>query len=423
LSAKSVLLFCTFEIQYKKNALIDFNFITQFRTKAKYKKTYKHVKASYLVRIRWAVSMFYFSMGLCFASWASRIPDIKIAMQLSEGSLGNILFALPLGQIAAMPFSGRLVTRFGSRNTVIFSVFLYSACLLLLGLANTPWTLAGALFLFGIFGNLANIAVNTQGVYTEVLFKRTIMSAFHGVWSFAGFTGALVGLGMLAMDMSPFRHFLLVLMIVIILIGFNYKFLIRAKETIIAEKKKMFSKPDSALLWLGVIAFCCMASEGVMFDWSGVYFKEIIKAPGPLVILGYTSFMIMMAGGRFFGDRLIHRTGSKKIMIISGIMISSGLFTAVFFPYVIPATLAFMVVGLGVSTIVPTVYSMAGKNSTVPPGEALTIVSSVSFLGFLMGPPIIGYIAELSSLRYSFAFIGIFGILIAVIVSKIKAIP
>jgi len=140
------------------------------------------------------------------------------------------------------------------------------------------------------------------------------------------------------------------------------------------------------------------------------------------VILGYTSFMVMMAGGRFLGDGLILEFGRKRVMQISGGMISIGLFTSVFFPFLIPSTIAFMFVGLGVSTIVPTIYSIAGKNPTVPPGEALTAVSSVSFLGFLMGPPVIGYIAELSSLRFSFAFIGLFGFIIVFMVSRIKAI-
>lgn len=406
----------------KPPVVIDLNFISRFTTKVKYKKTYRHAKTSYLNRIRWAVSMFYFAMGLCFATWASRIPDIKTALQLSEGDLGTILFAVPLGQLVIMPFSGKLVTRFGSDRILLISLLLYAFSLTNIGLATQSWELSLGLFVFGIFGNLANIAVNTQGVYTEVLFKKTIMSSFHGMWSFAGFTGALVGLGMLALELTPYKHFLVVAVIVILMLALNYKFLIKAKETIKIEKKKIFSKPDSALIWLGVIGFCCMASEGVMFDWSGVYFKEVVKAPGALVILGYTSFMIMMAGGRFFGDGLIYKFGRKWVMQISGIMISVGLFTAVFFPYLIPSTLAFMVVGLGVSTIVPTVYSIAGKNPTVPPGEALTIVSSVSFLGFLMGPPIIGYIAELSSLRFSFAFIGLFGFVIAIMVSRIKAL-
>ncbi|KFF07288.1 major facilitator transporter [Flavobacterium reichenbachii] len=401
----------------------NFNPLSFFQTKGKIKKVFREAKASYLNRIRFAVGMFYFGMGLSFATWASRIPDIKTELGLTDGAFGSILFLLPVGQLVIMPFSGKMVTKFGSHRILIFSLIMYVFCLINLGLASTALQLSLGLFLFGLFGNLANIAVNTQGVYTEVLFRKTIMSSFHGMWSFAGFTGGLVGLGMLALDLSPLHHFIIVAGIVLLMIAFNFKFLVRAKEKMkekAAANKKIFSKPDSALLWLGVIGFCSMASEGVMFDWSGVYFKDIVKAPGTLVGLGYTSFMIMMAGGRFIGDSLIYKFGRERVMQISGVMISAGLFTAVFLPYIIPCTIAFMFVGMGVATIVPTVYSMAGKNSTVPPGEALTIVSSVSFLGFLMGPPVIGHIAQSFGLQFSFAFIGIFGVLIAFMVSKIR---
>ncbi|THD33063.1 MAG: MFS transporter [Flavobacterium johnsoniae] len=400
---------------------MEFRFINAFNTRPKL-KGYKHAKESYLKRIRWAVSLFYFGMGLCFATWASRIPDIKASLHLSESDLGSILFALPFGQLMIMPFSGKLVTKYESHKILLIALALYAIALTNLGLVEKPWQLSLGLFLFGIFGNLSNIAVNTQGVYTEGLFKRTIMSSFHGAWSTAGFSGALIGIAMLALKLSPFQHFVIAALIVFVLMAANYKYLIRAKEKKSSEKKKFFAKPDGVLLWLGIIGFCCMASEGVMFDWSGVYFKEIVKAPGPLVILGYTSFMIMMASGRFLGDRLIYKYGRKRVLQISGLLISTGLFTSVFLPYLIPSTLAFMLVGLGVSTIVPTVYSIAGKNATVAPGEALTIVSSVSFLGFLMGPPVIGFIAEAAGLQFSFAFIGIFGVLIAFMASRIKAI-
>ncbi|OOV19576.1 MFS transporter [Flavobacterium sp. LM4] len=402
--------------------MIDFNPLALFQTKGKIKKVYRVAKASYLNRIRFAVGMFYFGMGLSFATWASRIPDIKTALHLSEGELGSVLFALPVGQLIIMPFSGKMVTKFGSHRILIFSLIMYVFSLTNLGLAASALQLSLGLFTFGIFGNLANIAVNTQGVYTETLFKKNIMSSFHGMWSFAGFTGALVGLGMLSLHLTPYHHFIIVGIVVLLMVAFNFKFLVKAKEKIKPKKegKKLFTKPDSSLLWLGIIGFCSMASEGVMFDWSGIYFKDIVKAPGALVILGYTSFMIMMASGRFIGDAMNNKFGRKRVMQISGCMISLGLFTAVFFPYIIPCTIAFMIVGLGVSTIVPTVYSLAGKNPTVSAGEALTIVSSVSFLGFLMGPPVIGYVAETFGLKFSFAFIGIFGVLIAFMVSKIK---
>ncbi len=399
-----------------------FNFIGIYKAKGKYKKTYRDVKQSYLNRIRWGVSMFYFGMGLCFSSWASRIPTIKADLQLSDGELGTILLALPIGQLTMMFFSGKLVTRFGSDRILPFSALLYAFSLTTIGLAQNAWQLALALVAFGIFGNLTNISINTQGIYTEGLFRRAIMSSFHGMWSLAGFTGAVVGLGMLALKITTFMHFVIVAVVVLALVGINFKYLIKAKETVRPEKKKSFRRPDKSLILLGVIGFCTMASEGIMFDWSGVYFKDIVKAPGSLIVIGYTSFMIMMASGRFFGDRLINKFGRKTVMQISGVMISFGLYMAVLFPYIIPCTIAFMIVGLGVSTVIPTLYSIAGKHPTIPTGEALTAVSSVSFLGFLMGPPVIGHISELFGLRYSFAFIGMFGILIAFLVNKVKAI-
>ncbi|MGL5113036.1 MAG: MFS transporter [Flavobacterium sp.] len=400
--------------------MIYFNFLERLRKKGKYKKAYSEVKISYLKRIRLAVSFFYFGMGLTFATWASRIPTIKSNLNLTEGDLGTILFALPLGQLTMMLFSAKLVTRFGSNITLPIGIILYTLSMTNLGLAQTGWQLAIGLFILGLMGNLSNISVNTQGVYTEGLFKRNIMLSFHGMWSLAGFTGALVGLVVLGFNISTYTHFVLIGLVVLVLVATNYTFLIKAKESQIPAKKKSLFKVDTTLMWLGIIGFCSMASEGVMFDWSGIYFKDIIHVGGSLSALGYTSFMIMMACGRFFGDRFTQKFGRKKIMQISGCVISIGLFTAVIFPYLIPATLAFMVVGLGVSTIIPTMLSIAGKHPTIATSEALTSVSSISFLGFLMGPPVIGFIAEAFGLQFSFAFIGIFGFLIAIMVSKIK---
>jgi MFS family permease len=207
------------------------------------------------------------------------------------------------------------------------------------------------------------------------------------------------------------------------MVWFSHPYLIENKSEIRAgmPRRRFFGKPDGILLQLGIIGFFSMASEGTMFDWSGIYFKDVVEAPASLVVLGYTSFMIMMAAGRFMADFLISKIGRQRLLQISGVMISGGLFTSVFFPQIIPSTIAFMVVGLGVSSIVPTVYSAAGNQTRVPPGIALATVSSVSFLGFLMGPPLIGYISQLAGLRTSFAVVGIFGVGISLMVSRVKA--
>ena len=399
----------------------DHRFLNSILSKAKIKKSFVKAKKSYLNRVRLATSLFFVGMGFCFSTWASRIPDIKSALNLSDGVLGSLLFILPIGQLVAMPFSGKVVTRYGSRNISILSLLVYSICLISLGMATTILQLAIGLFMFGFISNFCNIAVNTQGVYTQQLFDKPIVGSFHGSWSLAGFFGALVGFLMLTFGLSPFVHFIFAFIIVFLIVLFNYKFILKndSKE----EEKSSYSfwkNPDITLIWLGVICFFGMASEGIMFDWSGIYFKEIVKVPGALVILGYTTFMISMASGRFLSDILVAKNGAKKVLIASGMVISSGLYMAVLLPSLIPCTIAFMMVGFGVSNVIPIIFNIAGNNKKVPTGIALTIVTSISFLGFLIGPPLIGFIAELTSLKYSFAVIGVFGIFISFLVSRLK---
>jgi MFS family permease len=404
--------------------LFDYSFLSKILPKAKIKKGYRKAKKSYLNRVRLATSLFFFGMGFCFATWASRIPDIKTSLQLSEAALGAMLFAMPIGQLFAMPFSGKMVTRYGSRAITILGLILYAACLPLIGLSTEKWHLAVGLFLFGLFGNFCNIAVNTQGVYTQQLFDKPIIGSFHGSWSLAGFFGALTGLLMLALELSVFQHFSIALVFVLIIIATNQKFMVKAESKQETEKStySFWKNSDKNLLLLGLICFCGMASEGVMFDWSGVYFKEIVKTSGALVVLGYTTFMISMASGRFLSDFLVAKYGARKVLIISGLVISGGLYMAVLLPYLIPCTIAFMLVGFGVSNVVPIIFNVAGNHDKVPTGIALTIVTSISFLGFLIGPPLIGYIAELTSLKLSFAFIGIFGVFISLLVWRLNVI-
>ena len=373
------------------------------------------------IRLRLAVSVFYFCQGLCFSSWASRIPDIKSTLHLSEADLGTALLALPAGQLMMMSFSGRLVTKYGSRNMLSLGACLYALELTNLGWASSKWQLALALFIFGLCGNLCNISVNTQAIGVEKIYKRSVMTSFHGAWSTAGFAGAMIGLMMMAFQLTPRMHFIMVAALVIMATLFARKYTLPGKDTG-APAKKFFARPDPQLIQLGVIGFCSMAAEGAMFDWSGVYFKQVVKAPPGLVTLGYASFMIMMATGRFTGDFIITKLGRKRTLQISGIAIATGLLTAVFFPYIVTATIGFLIVGFGVSSVVPTVYSTAGRLSNTSPGMALAAVASISFLGFLMGPPLIGYIAQAAGLQYSFAIIALIGFSITLMVSRLKVI-
>lgn len=370
-------------------------------------------------QIRLAVTLFYFCTGLIFSSWASRIPTIKNKLNISEGELGTLLLVMPIGEIATLALVGKLVSNFGSKTIFKVGILGYATMLLAIPFAPNFWTLAAVLTIFGIFSNTCNIAINTQGVDVENIYNRSIMSSFHGAWSLAGFTGAIIGLILMNFGITIIPHFIIIFLIILALFFVLQKYLFD-KEISENNEQKGLIKPDKVLIQLGIIGFLGMATEGTMFDWSGVYFSEIVKAPEKWTTLGYAAFMITMAGGRFIGDRFIERFGKRRVLQISGIMMGTGLLISVFFPTLIICTLAFMLVGLGVACTVPTVYSVAGQHKTINPGVALALVSSISFLGFLMGPPLIGYIAELFDLRYSYALFALFGFVLTSMVGSMK---
>lgn len=369
------------------------------------------------LRIRMAITLFYFGQGLAFASWASRIPHIKQQLQMSDAQLGTVLLMLPIGQLLTMPLSGKLVSKFGSHNLLPITVFFYSLNLLAIAFASSVIQLGALLFLFGVIGNMCNISVNTQGVLGENIYRKPIMASFHGAWSLAGFTGALIGLLSINLKLDTVQHFLIVFGLLIINLFANRAFLAPPSEQTITKKSFSF-KPDHMLISLGIVGFCSMATEGAMFDWSGVYFQDIVHAPTELVTLGYASFMIMMAIGRFIGDYILQRIGRQRTLQISGVLMFLGMTLSVVFPTIYASTIGFMLVGIGVACNIPTVYSLAGRHPSIPSGMAIAMVSTISYLGFLLGPPLIGYIAEIFSLRFSFALFSIFGLLMLVISSR-----
>ncbi|MEJ1238126.1 MFS transporter [Chryseolinea sp. T2] len=368
--------------------------------------------------VRWGVLSFFFIQGIGFASWASRIPDIKRTLSLSDAGLGSVLFALPAGSIIGLPFAGFLVTRFGSKSVVTIAAILYALTLVVIGFNATTWQLVIGLLVFGTSGNLVNIAINTQAIGVEELYKKSIMASFHGAWSLAGFTGAAIGGALVSANVIPGHHFAGVSLFAILTVVVAQRFLLRAK--IAGDDHPIFALPDGPLMRLGVIGFCGMACEGAMFDWSGVYFQTVVLAPAELVTLGYIVFMCAMAAGRFTGDWLVNHIGRKRMIQLSGLLITLGLSISVAFPFLIPATVGFLLVGFGVSSVVPLIYSAAGKSQTLSPGMALAAVSTISFFGFLLGPPVIGFIAEAANLRYSYGLIAVLGLCTALLAGRAR---
>jgi MFS family permease len=368
---------------------------------------------------RIAISGFFFLAGLCFSSWGSRIPDIQSTLHLNNAALGTVLLGLPTGLLISLPVAGWMVSKFSSRLVVIFSAFLYSITLPVLGLVHTKAELICCLFIFGMGGNMLNISMNTQAVGTETLYGRSIMASYHGLWSLAGFCGAAAGTLIIGFGLSPFDHFVIISIFGILIILATSKYLLK-NDFKRNKQEPIFARPDRSLINLGIIAFCSMICEGSMFDWSAVYFKKIIHPERSLVTAGYTAFMCTMAMGRFIGDWVVTRFGRKKTLQLSGTLTASGLLIAVIFPYFGSAVLGFLLVGAGVSSVVPLIYGSAGKSKSMSAGSAIAAVSTIGYLGFLVGPPFIGFIAQASNLRISLSLIAILGFVIAIMASRTK---
>ncbi|MFD2033615.1 MFS transporter [Belliella marina] len=369
-----------------------------------------------LQKRRTALGSLFFLAGLCFASWASRIPDVQTKFSLSESQLGTLLLGLPIGSLVALPLAGWAVHRFGSKIVIVLGAIGYMLFLPLIGYSSSVWMLVPVVVVFGMIGNMMNISLNTQALAVEDMYGRSILGSFHGLWSLAGFSGAGIGAIMIYMGVLPSIHYLVVSGICFLIILVAQSFLVKEKKSH-ESGGLVLKKPDALLLRIGGIAFLGMLSEGCMFDWSGVYFKKVVGIEPGLVALGYVSFMATMASGRFITDKMTNRFGRLLILRLSGFLIFLGLILSVIVPTPFFATFGFLLVGLGVASIIPVSYSVAGRSKLYSPGIALAIVSTISFFGFLMGPPLIGFIAELLSLQVSFVLVAIAGLGITILSS------
>lgn len=374
-----------------------------------------------LSKRRVALGAFFFFVGLCFASWAARIPDIQTKFDLSEGQLGTLLLFLPMGSVIGLPIAGWAVHQFGSRIVIMVGAISYALTLPLIGLAPSIWLLLPVLILYGMLGNTMNISLNTQALNLEDQMGKNILASFHGLWSMAGFTGAGIGALMIYLGFSPAEHYGVVMIISLTIIFSAQRFIIKEKAAS-SEGGMVLKKPDALLLRISLIAFLGMMCEGCMFDWSGVYFKKVVNADPSLVALGYVAFMASMASGRFVTDKIAAKFTKVAVIQVSGVLIFLGLSLAVVFPSVGISTFGFLLVGLGVASIIPLSYSIAGRSKLYAPSVALALVSTISFFGFLLGPPLIGFVADLFNLKTSFAMVAFCALGITLLSSFKKAV-
>ena len=366
-----------------------------------------------------SISIYFYILGFIFSSWASRIPQVKDKFHLNEAELGGVLFMLPLGALAALPFSGWLVHRLSSRIMSIVSALIYTILLYSIAIADTVFALSFILFGFGMIGNFGNISMNSQGISIQHRINKPILSSLHAMWSIGAFSAAAISGWTMKMGYSTAVHFTIVSMIAVVIIIAGSFFLI-PDESVDDTSAKVFVLPNKKLILLGVICFCVAMSEGAMADWSSLYYRQVIHELNSIHTTGYTAFAMCMAAGRLMGDKLVQSFKHSTVLKMNGMLIVLGMLLSLSFSFPSTVMMGFALVGFGVSSVIPIVYMLAAKTKDMAPSVALAAVSSVGFTGFLVGPPAIGFIAHEIGLRSALVVVVILGIMITLLSSRVK---
>lgn len=360
-----------------------------------------------LKHARMAVLAAFFINGAAMATWVSRIPALQIKLSLTEGTLGLVLMGLSSGVLVGLFFAGGLAARFGSGKVTVWTGVLASLTLLPLAWANSSVMLWINLFVFGMSISVMDVAMNDQAVMVEREAGRPLMSSFHGTFSIGGLAGALVGAGMAANTFfSPAVHFALVGVVLIIAVWVSARSFLPS-ELEPGEGGAAFRLPERALWMLGILALCTAVAEGAMADWSAVYLNQVLLTSTSTAALGYAGFSATMTLGRFLGDSLLVHFRPKTVVRVGGIIATTGfgIIILTHAPWI--AMLGFALVGLGLSNIIPIAFSTAGNVPGISASAGIAGVATIAYAGFLAGPPVIGLVAQQTSLRVAFILVGV----------------
>lgn len=264
------------------------------------------------------LSILFFLCGFTFATWASRIPTIKAGYGFSDAQLGTILLFMPISSLFGLPLSGWLVSNYDSRVPLVASFLINSFALLCIGMPNSTVTLIISICVFAFTSRILNISLNTQAINLQRKFDRKINGSFHGLWSSGGIAGVLYCTFFVSQKLSMQVHFMTVVAIALVVIVYAYPFLLREDRAVSGNKIKL-GKPDPFIFYLGIMIFSVCICEGGMFDWSGIFFKEVVKEE--IFTMGYLIYMICMSISRFASDLLIEKLGMARLYICSSILI------------------------------------------------------------------------------------------------------
>ncbi|MEM7510866.1 MAG: MFS transporter [Bacteroidota bacterium] len=370
---------------------------------------------------RIAVSAFFFVNGFLYGSWAARVPALLTYFDINKTSMGFLLLTMAAGALVSMPFSGWLTLRYGTRNITIATGLAFCVFVSQMLIFPDSRLAAGIFFLVGLSSGALDVAMNAQAILVEREWGKSIMSSFHAIFSVG--MAAAGGVAYLFVQAESSLEFHL---LVVSAVGFAFLIwaglnLIKDEPASQSEEESHFRLPTKAILPLGIIAFCGMSGESSMADWSAIFMNTVAQVDEAFSTLAATSFGVAMTAGRFLGDPITDRFGRRNVLLIDSVLSVFGLSLLIVFagPYI--SLLGIFLVGLGLATVVPIVYSAAGNAPGVAPGVGIAMATTVGYSGFFVGPPLIGFLADTIGIRLAFVYtLILFVVMLALVWKYIK---
>jgi predicted MFS family arabinose efflux permease len=348
---------------------------------------------------RFATRLAFLAAGFGMGCWSPLIPYVKTRLGAGEAAIGLLLLCLGIGSIVAMPVTGALSSRHGSRPMIVAGGIGLAAMLPVLSVADSAWLMASALLLFGASLGTIDVAMNVHAVEVEVASGEPLMSGFHALFSIGGFAGSGGLTLMLSTGLTPFPAAICAAVITLAAVLFAWPRLLRSRR---AGDNKIFAIPRGFVLLLAVLTAVAFLAEGAILDWSALLITESRLVSVTQGGLGYALFSIAMTIGRLSGDRFVARAGNFRVLLWSGLTAIAGFAILLTAPIAAIAMGGFLLIGFGASNIVPVLFSQAGRQTAMPIGLAISAISTAGYAGILAGPAAIGLLANAIGLKEAF---------------------
>lgn len=354
-----------------------------------------------LRRARIATSLMFFANGMVLAIWATNIPGLKHALALTDQQLGIALSAFAAGTMLTLYLAGALVTRIGSRNTLVLGGLLVALVVPLCALADSALGLATAVFLLGVGNSVADVAMNTHGTLIEARRNRPLMSSFHAVFSIGGLAGASAVATLLSDTLGAAQCLGIagLLMAAVTLLAARALGDLRPEAAVRTASPSGFVWPNRALLCIAALCFLALFIERTVIDWSALYLTDVSLASSNTAAFAFGAFSLAMALGRLSGGYLIRHFGSNQVLSASGALGALGLAMVIARPQAVSAIAGFILVGIGLANMIPMLYTQASRAIPGAPGLGLAMNGTLAYTGFLIAPPVIGLLSDALGLK------------------------